>query len=50
MRTEDRYSLKRKKQGGSMYFETKLFKDARLIVMNDEQLMKRLNEAAEQNN
>ena len=33
-----------------MYFETKLIKDARLSVMNDEELMKLLNEAADKTN
>ena len=50
MRTEDRYFLKRKKKGGSMYFETKLIKDARLSAMNDEELINLLNEAADKTN
>ena len=50
MRTGDRYFLKRKKKGGSMYFETKLIKDARLSAMNDEELINLLNEAADKTN
>ena len=50
MRIANIYFLKRKKKGGSMYFETKLIKDARLSAMNDEELINLLNEAADKTN